>query len=110
MIKMNFYCGQKVVCVSYQWDSIWDAIRALFFRPSSGDLVVGEVYTVSNLILDDVGDVYTVEVAECPHPENKFWEAGFAPECFRPVVERKTDISVFTRMLTAKRKELQLAR
>lgn len=30
------------------------------------------------------------------------WETGYRPDCFRPIVERKTDISVFKKMLTPK--------
>jgi len=33
------------------------------------------------------------------------WEPGFHPRRFRPVIERKTDISIFTEMLTPKVRE-----
>jgi hypothetical protein len=98
---MNFRVGQKVICVNNEWDNVWDRIRAFFFRPPPGNLVVGEIYTICNIIWDEWNEdeQYTIEVLECPHPANDYWEAGFDPKCFRPLVERKTDISIFRDML-----------
>jgi hypothetical protein len=102
---MTFRIGQKVICVSYEWDNIWWRIRAFFLPPPCGDLTVGEIYTVANIIWDNEHpDVpWTIEVIEAPHPANRWWEAGWDPKCFRPLVERKTDISVFKRMLIGNR-------
>jgi hypothetical protein len=62
---------------------------------------VGEIYTVANIIWDEEHPdaPWTIEVIESPYPGNRWWEAGWDPKCFRPLVERKTDISVFQKIL-----------
>lgn len=75
---MTFRVGQKVVCV-----------RA----DSSGRLVEKKIYTISGFgvyvdeVLFDVAEVKT----SVPH--------AWCRTRFRPIVERKTDISVFTEIL-----------
>jgi hypothetical protein len=74
---MTFRVGQKVVCVNdscQYWTRPW--IRK------------GHVYTVSHFA--DNG-VHLVESPGKPR--------GFFSWRFRPAVERKTDISIFTKML-----------
>lgn len=73
---MTFRVGQKVVCV--------DAM------PCTTTLVENAIYTVDRIY--PLGIV----VVEIPAPGNN----GFFFRRFRPVVERKTDISIFTEMLT----------
>ena len=66
---------------------------------------LNEVCTISNIYVDCDGDEQ-LELVEYPSPARQGWHAGYLARFFRPVVERKTDISVFTEMLTSKNKEL----
>jgi hypothetical protein len=96
---MNFYVGQKVVCIDAQhpqtlsgwWRELWHPYE---------HAVEGRIYTISNLYSNGDG---MIELVELPAPETDVWCAGFYAGGFRPVVERKTDISIFTKMLTPKR-------
>lgn len=102
---MTFYVGQKVVCL--------DAEPHLRYMPP-GFNGIGDLDGLTE------GAVYTVRRVGRRHPAdpmpNSLWleelrrplrvetcimlgEAGFDPRRFRPVVERKTDISVFQAML-----------
>jgi hypothetical protein len=77
---MNFRVGEKVVCVDpvNEWGFI---------------LVRGQIYTISK-----VGMFFSelhVDVIEALTPHSLAWRASR----FRPVVERKTDISIFTKIL-----------
>ncbi len=91
-----FRVGQKVVCVdSEMLIGIW--------APDEVGPIVGGIYTIRRIFLDYDGDaiVWLNEIARGPlakaqHGDN----AGYLAIRFRPVVERKTDISIFTRMLT----------
>jgi hypothetical protein len=79
---MNFRVGQKVVCVEDQ-DCAGTGVRK------------GEIYTVAEKVA--VYSAYwnthtSVRLAECG-------VILFSIVRFRPVVERKTDISVFTKIL-----------
>ena len=84
-----FRVGQKVVCINSEnrpgkvW--IWDD------APTEG-----KVYTISALSFERGERV--VELIELPrHPESKL--RGYAAFRFRPIVERKTDIAIFTKLL-----------
>jgi hypothetical protein len=74
---MAFRVGQKVVCVDASAGSDW----------TRKWLIQHKVYTVSFISKNRI-DVIGVRK---PY--------GFWPHRFRPVVERKTDISIFTAML-----------
>jgi hypothetical protein len=96
---MTFRVGQKVVCVS---DHACDDPRLL----PGGEYVpnwpsVGAVYTVRGLRDGPVRPHLLLE--EVINPERFFaegvYEMGWNPTRFRPVVERKTDISIFTDIL-----------
>jgi hypothetical protein len=76
---MNFRVGQPVICI--------DASPGCY--PLR--LVKGERYTIKSKTPE--GGVHLLEEAH-GNP------LGFNPCRFRPAVERKTDISVFTAMLT----------
>jgi hypothetical protein len=75
-----FRVGQKVVCVD---DSGSVALKR------------GDIYVVTSLVsrycLPSIG----IDVCE-PRTGSNIWFA----RRFRPIVERKTDISIFTKMLT----------
>jgi hypothetical protein len=94
-----FYVGQKVVKI-----------------PGPGNpgphpapsLVNGDIYTIRkiDIRLVDLGrhPAATILVMESrippkDYPGIKQWEHGYNPIVFRPLVERKTDISIFKKML-----------
>ena len=93
---MNFRVGQKVVAVDdpETWGDWWYRIH----HPSKYDCpIVGQIYTVANVFT--LHDHLCLEIVEIYAPREKWWGAGFLASGFRPVVERKTDISVFTKIL-----------
>lgn len=74
---MTFHVGQKVVCV--------DAVH---------QLVNGGIYTISFVGSGRLGAM--CDVAEIA---GVFPPLAFFQRRFRPIVEKKTDISIFTAML-----------
>lgn len=78
MTHRDWYAGMKVVCVNNTGEE--------------QSLVVGRVYTLSAIYAVDT--VVYVELMEDTEA------AGWFPWRFRPVHLRKTDIAVFTAMLT----------
>lgn len=82
-----FRVGQKVVCVD-------DGLGILGNIPVNGLPIVGEIYTISNIGTTQYGGL-GVNVIECEHDQPAGWRASR----FRPIVERKTDIAIFTEML-----------
>jgi len=89
-----------------------DARVTIFARLIGVDrapLIQGQIYTIRDIdIWDGVISVRLVEIIE---PVLDIWinrpptEATWSPRRFRPVVERTTDISIFTEMLTPTSKE-----
>lgn len=98
---MAFRVGQKVVCVDADGD----------FLPS-GQIEEGRVYTIREvgLTVTDEGGLRLVEVdLSAPgyvgrHSRKPVRDNFYRASRFRPVVERKTDISIFTAMLTGTKK------
>jgi hypothetical protein len=99
---MTFHVGQKVVRVSTPHSSgtinrrVAEAHGATF-------PVFGQVYTV-RLVRVDPDNKEVLLLVECDNSHMAGigfgpLEPGFASHNFRPVVERKTDISIFTAML-----------
>lgn len=102
----NFRVGQKVVCVDDQWhDENW----AGFPCP----LNVGKVYTIKKIgasektVFMGKKGYPSLTLHEVDHPYGDF--AGFAHDRFRPVVERKTDISIFKALLTPSKEKVETA-
>ncbi|MGE0290387.1 MAG: hypothetical protein AB7I42_25070 [Bradyrhizobium sp.] len=100
-----FHVGQKVVCVDDQGHHApW---RPVSTRGLDG-LKRGRVYTVRAVgRYHMVACIWLVEIeravdAEHPH----LGEPGYAPIRFRPLREKKTDISVFKEMLVTPPKEV----
>lgn len=93
---MNFRVGQRVVCV--------DASEG----EHSGKvmLTLNAIYTVSKICDETRFGERGIFVAEIPYSDSR---PGIKARRFRPVAERKTDISIFTKMLTRKRKVLALS-
>lgn len=79
-----FRIGQKVVCVNTG-------------KGAYGEItpVLGEVYTIREVKMHRKGPGYRlVEIVNAPADYAQgVMECSFAHSCFRPVVERKTDIS-----------------
>ena len=89
----NFKVDQKVVCIDDDWGS----------APLEGQVQhwpkKNDVYTVRAVFVEGDGKVF-IRLREIVNPEtDKHHEAEFWAECFRPVAERKTDISVFRKLL-----------
>lgn len=94
-----FRVGQKVVFIGGRdgWRHRWEKFWHPYASPQ-----IGAIYTIANMYTSSQGFL-NLELVEFPSPATKHWAAGFRAERFRPVVERKTDISTFTKMLTRKR-------
>lgn len=94
-----FQVGQKVVCVD-------DACPAGRRWNENPPLCRGLIYTIGRILIDDDGDLI-VHLIELPRSKRSRLQwgnlVGFAARRFRPLIEHKTDISIFTRMLTPKR-------
>jgi hypothetical protein len=86
---MAFRVGQKVVCV--------DASPAEHGFVCFKWIVRGRVYTVRSLTPYD--GLLLEEVIDHTRPHLNGRERGFKSQRFRPIVERKTDISIFKAML-----------
>lgn len=98
MASCNFHVGQKVVCVDGEFNGYFHDVSIL--------PVEGCVYTIRSIELmtaltgEQSPIIRLVEVVNAIMPwEIGDAEIGFVPRRFRPVVERKTDISIFTAML-----------
>lgn len=97
-----FRIGQKVVCVD---DKLVDlnTIAPWARNPSrlTGVLVEGHIYTITGVNVENEIDLLhrpcvTIAEERIPH--------AYLATRFRPLVETKTDISVFTEMLTTTKK------
>lgn len=91
---MSFHVGMKVVCIDanlhhYRWPT---------FGTLDG-LTQDRVYTV-RAIGPFCMDRVCLWLDEIRRPETDWGEGGYRVQRFRPVVDRPTDISIFTRMLT----------
>lgn len=100
----NFYIGQKVV-----WVGNPNGKKS----PPEYRLTKGKIYTIRDIDLRavDLHGCATIRVEEMIRPVvfaidvDLIWEIGYHPNSFRPLVKKKTDISIFTAMLN-KNKEL----
>jgi hypothetical protein len=94
---VTFRVGQKVVCVD---DEAHQKFTPFPARSDLEGLAEGEIYTVSYVGVR-LG-VKVVRILEIKRSWNSFIdeENFYAAARFRPVVERKTDITCFKEMLT----------
>lgn len=93
---MTFYPGQKVVFVGGpDPQSLWEAFLDWCHPEPSDDLIKGWVYTVERII----PDMGTLDLVGFYSPGDDYWCPGYMVEAFRPAIDRKTDISVFQRLL-----------
>lgn len=106
-ISTSLYIGQKVVCIDDRWnDPEWQ--RSTGTKPKRSG-----VYTIRGFFNHcDFGvSVVLVEIINRPFQWGSwpgpggYGEPSFYARRFRPAVEQKTDISVFTRMLVPGPKE-----
>jgi hypothetical protein len=88
---MNFRIGQKVVCIK---DTPYPA------DAPPPHPMAGTIATVSWIGLHKgFEDEPAIDLVEFPSPETDRYHRGYAASNWRPLVERKTDISIFTKML-----------
>lgn len=90
-----FYVGQKVVCVE-------DRPHMFYKRgsPAMDGLRKDTVYTVRAVGIDPHWKTPALWLVEIVRPiRGSKTEIGYDPRRFRPVVERKTDISIFKEIL-----------
>ena len=100
----NFHVGQRVVCVKL--DKMFpDGVIAL---EDPIDPIIGKIYHVREILIGKIGGIPCIKLAEIPDQKIRFMFHGdlrlgdvvYDATGFRPVVERKTDISIFKAMLT----------
>lgn len=94
---MTFMVGQKIICVF--------AREAPGYGPfgKTEALIKGAVYTVTSAHVDNRGEptLWLAEVARDETSRRQHGDlVGYRPHRFRPAVERKTDISIFKKLLT----------
>ena len=108
-MKCNFHVGQKVVCV--ELEKLYpDGVEPL---EEPCQPIVGKVYTIREVLIGLVGQVPCVKLVEIPdqrinvlvHGELLHGDVVFDAVGFRPLVTRKTDISIFKAMLNPSRVE-----
>ncbi len=89
---MTFRVGQKVVCV--------DDGGSVGTWVGGEDIYKGAVYTIHSTFSFE-GDKFVrlFEVKRSRQCTEKWGHDGYGAHRFRPIVERKTDISIFKRML-----------
>jgi hypothetical protein len=87
---MTFRVGMKVVCIKLGWPNSRDVPN----RP-----VFNQVYTIRAIVDDGIG-LLLCEIHNPPmdHVEG-YCEPAWWSSRFRPIVERKTDISCLTALL-----------
>lgn len=89
-----FFRGQKVVYVG--WKKNWRDRINLLIHPCVLP-IVGRTYTISNIYQGP--KKLLIEVKEIVEPASDYWCPGWNAEHFRPLVDRKTDISALKALL-----------
>ena len=94
----HFVVGQKVVCVNDTFDSTWNIIRQRPFKD--------KIYTIRALTMFKFadGEWLSLFLKELVNPirewgDNTVCECAFEAGRFRPLIERKTSIEIFEKML-----------
>lgn len=96
----NFKVGQKVVCINdnlKQFD-----IPGMVYIDSLDGLRKGVIYTIRSVYIESYGPhegEVSVRLEEIIRPSAYGNEVGYNPLRFKPLVEKKTDISIFQSML-----------
>jgi hypothetical protein len=100
-----FYPGQKVVCIDAK------ERPGFYWHREADRLVEGNIYTVTGYQHDFHAHGETYDLVFLQEARNKSTyrrndTGGYRAVRFRPLVEKKTDISAFTKLL--KTKELEV--
>ena len=104
---MAFFIGQKVACIGEPWMADtrpWADWRSYVTHFPK----IGHVYTIRAIYpgSEQYKSPPGLRLHELINPKTQYMdgsdEAAFLCEAFRPLTERKTDISIFTKMLTDK--------
>lgn len=115
-MECNFVVGQKVVVI--QRDDLTEReINAREAARRAGVTFpdVGKVYTIRDVYSETFNNgqvvigVHLVEILNNPRMKfsnGRIGEIGFSANCFRPLVVRKTDISVFKAMLKPSKEQV----
>lgn len=102
-MSIHFHVGQKVVCVNDEWPEA--VYRGQIFPPRVP--MLNEVLTIVSISPATLSAPWVhltfQEIEHCQRVGDVSADVGYGSEHFRPVVERKTDISIFTDMLTKTR-------
>ena len=86
-----FRVGQKVVCVNDEPSNLGGSRREVPIK--------GHIYTVSAVGLTNILDPQQLPCILVEELERRPYEAHWASR-FRPIIERKTDISIFREILS----------
>lgn len=111
-MSCNFHVGQKVVCVKDIAELNTPEAMQLFLSRGGKVAEVNSVYTIRGIWIEPhMSDSIGVFLEEIVNPPmlTAFGAFEFPMEavCFRPVVERKTDISIFKAMLNPSKQKVQ---
>ena len=95
-MKCDFVVGQRVVCINGDWPE-WALFQERFAAPSPARVpMINEVLTIR-----------AIDAGTTARTKDAVWlsfheiENGWDFRHFRPLDSRKTDISVFTELLTS---------
>lgn len=113
-MKCDFVVGQKLVCVTYD-DSPVEGLTVVsegFVQPE-----IGRIYTVRELFISKTTGQLGMKLEEIPDQRVTVLYHGLIgsatiawdPNNFRPLKARKTDISIFTKLLNPTSKEVEHA-
>lgn len=95
-----FRVGQKVVCIK---SGAWHSLNG----DEHDGPAYGDVVTIRGFDTSKQGGLLFHEWRRPQHLYSDGTERGYLHIRFRPVVERKTDISIFTKMLTPDTRRVQ---
>jgi len=98
-MQCQFVVGQRVVCMNDHFAPKGLAHLRAWSEPCLP--AKDQVYTVRKIeAFDDATYLFFTEIVNPVIPfQHGMWEQGFDHRRFRPLTERKSDISVFTKML-----------
>jgi hypothetical protein len=106
-----FYIGQRIVCVDDRFLGENGVFDPTFAERCPNLPVKGRIYTVRGFVVPYVGypGQPGILLEELVNPPSLYVEGTFEPSFnfshLRPLVERRTDISIFTRILDDVRSE-----
>lgn len=112
-MSIHFHVGQKVVCVPAERAAWRKNLKSV--SPEENLPKKGNIYTIRAVMaFGETMWLHLEEVANRPRlyafPDgvSRLMECPFEARYFRPVVERKTDISIFTAMLNPTKKTVEV--